>query len=66
MAREIIPIQTPVVGDKVSISFPLDKTGPPMLRYIVVGQDACHFYVVPIIDQERTPYRVPLRNVSVI
>lgn len=62
MARVLEPIVIPQIGDTVRVSFPVDKSGPPMVTYVVVDQDACHFYVVPTYDLGRMPVRVPLRN----
>lgn len=61
MARELVPIQIPVIGDRVKVSYPLDRHDFGHY-YLVVGEDACHFYLVPELDPGRTPVRVPLRN----
>ncbi len=61
MAREMVPIQRPVVGDRVKVSYPLDSQDFGRY-YVVVDEDACHFYLVPELDPDRKPVRVSLRN----
>lgn len=59
--REMVPIQKPVIGDRVKVSYPLDNRDFGRY-YVVVGEDACHYYIVPELDTDREPVKVPLRN----
>lgn len=59
--RDLTPIQRPVVGDRVKITYPLDSQDFARY-YVVVNEDACHYYVVPELFPDRPPVRVPLRN----